>query len=655
METTRSLRGVLRPMSLRLALTCPLLAGLLAPCYYPDFRPTTQVNLPVIFEVEQADYWCGEASVAMWARYQNYRAATQGDVYQWVWTHLPTEIRIDIGTISPLGLAAAASYYTGLNIQAVTHAEASVAIAEQRMALEIREPTIVIGNSGFHAFLLIGASWHQLNNLQPYADYVWYHNPDGIINVRDTLAHWMVTTDICDGGSCYTNVVASEAGAPTGPLSEFDAWGGTYYGDPTPPSCCQGCECGLNRLTAGQRLQGTQYRLSPNDLFRLVYQSDGNLVFYRQGGGALWSSKTNGKTVGRAEMQSDGNFVIYSASGTALWSSHTAGHPGAYLLVTNDGQARVLSSTNATLWVQPTTPPTSPTGRWKSDGHGGCYWDANDSGSNQCTPPTGRWKSDGQGGCYWDPNDSGLDQCTPSVASGSMSLPRRVLYTLTRLFSTPQRWRGSRSWGYSNARARTQEPRMQIDPLDDPLPLSVAQGQAPYPYASTRREIIENLRAGVEQTRMHLAPGSEGLRPELLGRRVGSIEWVESLSNHPDYYLISIRGDRGQHYAMASVGADGLLLSVALLTDPLRHPTITVDAAKRQVWDRLSRVPTKIRRVHMFSTATSTDFETLFEMSDDQGVVYVSDAGKIFEPAEGGTHVFADRRGIRRRLSAIGE
>lgn len=54
-----------------------------------------------------------------------------------------------------------------------------------------------------------------------------------------------------------------------------------------------------------------------------------------------------------------------------------------------------------------------PTGRYKSDGHGGCYWDPNDSGPDQCSPPTGRYKSDGHGGCYWDPDDSGPDQCSP--------------------------------------------------------------------------------------------------------------------------------------------------------------------------------------------------------------------------------------------------
>jgi hypothetical protein len=51
-------------------------------------------------------------------------------------------------------------------------------------------------------------------------------------------------------------------------------------------------------------------------------------------------------------------------------------------------------------------------GRWKSDGNGGCYYDAYDEGPDQCEPPTGRWKVGST--CYWDPNDSGPDQCAPT-------------------------------------------------------------------------------------------------------------------------------------------------------------------------------------------------------------------------------------------------
>jgi hypothetical protein len=47
--------------------------------------------------------------------------------------------------------------------------------------------------------------------------------------------------------------------------------------------------------------------------------------------------------------------------------------------------------------------------RWKLDGNGECYWDANDDGPNQC----GRLKLNGNGECYWEWNDAGADQCSP--------------------------------------------------------------------------------------------------------------------------------------------------------------------------------------------------------------------------------------------------
>jgi len=62
------------------------------------------------------------------------------------------------------------------------------------------------------------------------------------------------------------------------------------------------------------------------------------------------------------------------------------------------------------------------TGRWKVDGSGTCYFDANDDGIDQCSPvsgtsATGRWKVDGSGGCVFDPSDSGPDQCSPQASS----------------------------------------------------------------------------------------------------------------------------------------------------------------------------------------------------------------------------------------------
>jgi hypothetical protein len=62
-------------------------------------------------------------------------------------------------------------------------------------------------------------------------------------------------------------------------------------------------------------------------------------------------------------------------------------------------------------------------GRWKLDDSGGCYFDAADSGPDQCDPTLGRWKDDGNGGCYFDSTDSGPDQCVPSSGGGASLLP----------------------------------------------------------------------------------------------------------------------------------------------------------------------------------------------------------------------------------------
>src|SRR5262249_15142828 len=61
-------------------------------------------------------------------------------------------------------------------------------------------------------------------------------------------------------------------------------------------------------LGANERLNPGEDLHSPDRRYRLVYQTDGNLVLYNSGGGALWSSQTSGTSAGFATMQEDGNF-----------------------------------------------------------------------------------------------------------------------------------------------------------------------------------------------------------------------------------------------------------------------------------------------------------------------------------------------------------
>jgi hypothetical protein len=82
-------------------------------------------------------------------------------------------------------------------------------------------------------------------------------------------------------------------------------------------------------------------------------QTDGNLVLYHNGVGAIWATATNGKGGHTAAMQTDGNFVLYTAGGTALWSSGTWGHSEAYLKVQDDGNLVVYVGSKA-LWASHT-------------------------------------------------------------------------------------------------------------------------------------------------------------------------------------------------------------------------------------------------------------------------------------------------------------
>lgn len=106
-------------------------------------------------------------------------------------------------------------------------------------------------------------------------------------------------------------------------------------------------------LGPNEGLRRGESLISANGRYRLDLQEDGNLVLYRQTGGAtLWSSGTAGMTVSRAVMQDDGNLVIYGY-GTPLWASNTAGRPGSFLILQNDGNLVIYQPTSP-VWASGT-------------------------------------------------------------------------------------------------------------------------------------------------------------------------------------------------------------------------------------------------------------------------------------------------------------
>lgn len=103
--------------------------------------------------------------------------------------------------------------------------------------------------------------------------------------------------------------------------------------------------------------------------YRLVFQSDGNLVVYRNGSSPVWQSGTAGKGATRIVFQKDGNVVIYRGS-TTLWSSQTdncnAG-PGLSLDMQNDGNLVVYN------YIWSTSPSSERYAKWSSQSGPSCH------------------------------------------------------------------------------------------------------------------------------------------------------------------------------------------------------------------------------------------------------------------------------------------
>jgi GH25 family lysozyme M1 (1,4-beta-N-acetylmuramidase) len=116
---------------------------------------------------------------------------------------------------------------------------------------------------------------------------------------------------------------------------------------PAPPPAPSGC----GTIHPGQGLTAGKEYASCDGRYTLAMQTDGNLVLYHNGVGALWATMTNGKDGYNAIMQGDGNFVLYDTKNRPLWASNTSGHDGAFLATQTDGNLVVYASDDKALWA----------------------------------------------------------------------------------------------------------------------------------------------------------------------------------------------------------------------------------------------------------------------------------------------------------------
>ena len=112
-----------------------------------------------------------------------------------------------------------------------------------------------------------------------------------------------------------------------------------------------------DKPTEGDRLQSNQGLMPGESIvsadmgFKLVLQSDGNLVQYGKNDTALWATNTQGHNdIWAVFMQTDGNLVVRDTHCQPLWASRTNGHPGAMFVVQDDGNLVIYDVHGIAIW-----------------------------------------------------------------------------------------------------------------------------------------------------------------------------------------------------------------------------------------------------------------------------------------------------------------
>jgi hypothetical protein len=103
----------------------------------------------------------------------------------------------------------------------------------------------------------------------------------------------------------------------------------------------------------GETMRAGDRRESTNGAYTLVMQPDGNLTAYRNGAGAVWSSRTAGNAGAYAVNQTDGNVVVYGPT-KALWSTRTHGKSGTTLYMQDDGNVVARLPNGTPVWASGT-------------------------------------------------------------------------------------------------------------------------------------------------------------------------------------------------------------------------------------------------------------------------------------------------------------
>lgn len=111
--------------------------------------------------------------------------------------------------------------------------------------------------------------------------------------------------------------------------------------------------CGLflnaQNIYNGQTIEQNRKYWADNRQNYLIFQGDGNLVFYNRAGKPLWESKTANRGT-RAVFQDDGNLVVYTNRNAVAFTSNTNGKNANRLAIQDDGNLVIYNNSNP-VWA----------------------------------------------------------------------------------------------------------------------------------------------------------------------------------------------------------------------------------------------------------------------------------------------------------------
>jgi hypothetical protein len=101
---------------------------------------------------------------------------------------------------------------------------------------------------------------------------------------------------------------------------------------------------------SGAQLDSGESKFSLNQQWRLILQTDGNLVIYNTATGVYkWATQTIGSGAIKAIMQEDGQFCLYNAAGELKWTTYTR-DAGSVARLESDGILAVHSPKGYAVW-----------------------------------------------------------------------------------------------------------------------------------------------------------------------------------------------------------------------------------------------------------------------------------------------------------------